>query len=486
MLPDLISRKYSGVDDADLVAIHTQPLTQMSTRPWMQNTFWVFVPLIVLYLFGGIAATILFAACFNYVGFSVARSMQRAREVGVRQVVGAARGQIRIQFLVESVVVALSALVFAGMIFGWLVDGFNRLWIVGGTGIQIVAEPGDIGLISIFCVFGALVGLVAGAYPALVMSAMVPSHVIKGTVAPGNRRFALRKILIVTQFVLSFIFVTTTVLTYRQIRHVLETDLGFNQNNLINVRRFDVSHEVFRNALAQHPSVVDVSGLSILTGSGARSDTWLNSDRVPKRKKGYIIYVDDRTIENIEVVVSAGRTFRDELESPHRTVLNEVATRQLGFDKPQDAIGKMVTVGDEEMQVIGVVKDFHFYSALTDVRPLVLLNDTKQVRYANVRFLPEDRDEVVTHIERTWAELGSNEKAEFELYEQYLDATSLELRVFNDTASLVGTSFRVRRADCVSWTPGHHRPRDGNPEKGDRDPQDPWRNDAGSDPIAIA
>ena len=440
LLPDLIDRKYPGDDERRLVAVRAQPLVAMSSGPDMGNTFWLFLPIMVLYLFAGIAVTILVAACFNYVGFSVARSMQRAREVGVRQVVGAARRQIRMQFLTESVVVALTALLFASMLFGWLVEGFNSLWVVRMTLAQVFVEPQDVELIGIFCLFGVLVGLLAGAYPALVISATVPTHVIKGMVALENRRFALRKTLIVTQFVLSFVFVTTAVVMHRQVKHIVESDMGFNQKNLVNVKRFDVPYEVLRNALVQHSAVVEVSGLSILTGTGTRQDVWMNSDRVAKRKKGYLIYTDERTVENLEVRILAGRTFNNGFGSPYRALLNEAAARQLGFEELPDAVGKMITLGEKEMQVIGVVGDFHFYSTLADVRPLALMYDTDEVDYANVRFLPEDRQEVTEHIRQVWEDLGSSDKLDFEFYDEHLSSTSPEMRGWRDIVSLVGTA----------------------------------------------
>ncbi len=166
------------------------------------------------------------------------------------QVVGAARRQIRMQFLTESVVVSLAALVFGGMVFGWLLDAFNNLWSIQSMRARVVVEPQDVELGAIFGVFGVLVGLLAGVYPALVMSATVRSQVIKGTVALENKRFALRKTLIITQFVFSFIFVTTTLLSYLQVNHTIETDLGFNQKDLINVERFDVSYDVLRKCPA--------------------------------------------------------------------------------------------------------------------------------------------------------------------------------------------------------------------------------------------
>ena len=440
--PALIEQHFPGHPESHLVALHMQELTDVAMGPLMDNPLKFMLPAIVLYILAGLACVILLAACFNYVSLSVARALLRAKEVGVRKVVGARRSQILAQFLLEAVCVSFLALLLAGVFLGWLIDGFNNLTPIQFTQSQVSPDFTDMGLYLMFIAFSLVVGLLSGLYPALYLSKFLPTVVLQGIAKVSARGFTLRKTLIVTQFALSLLFIISTMLLYRQSEHVSHTDYGFNAENILNVELGEVPYEAFRSELLRHPGVVNVSALSILTGAGGRNDTWIESEELEGHEKGYSVWIDEHLINNLEIPIVAGRNFSSDFsgEVESSVLLNEVAVRRLQLGAPMDAVGQFITVDDSlQAQVIGVVKDYRFFSALSDIDPLVLRMNSQELEVANIRFRRDDYDAVAAHLATIWESFSPNEPLESGLYEDQL-ADSLELKLMKDFLHIIGLS----------------------------------------------
>jgi len=438
-MPAIIKQHFPGDDTSRLVALHVQKLTDVAFGPIMDNQLKFMLPPIVLYILAGLAAVVLLSACFNYVSLALARALRRAKEVGVRKVVGAQRSQIVSQFLVEAACVALLAVLGATLMLGWFVQGFNQLTPIQFTKGQILPDFGDASLYMIFVGFALVVGLLSGLYPALYLSSFFPTVVLRGIARVRRRGFTLRKTLIVTQFTFSLLFIISTLLLYQQSKFVGETNYGFNPGNIINVKLEGVPYQAFRNELLNKPGVVDVSAVSILTGSGGRSDVWLQSDSLAEHEKGYSVWIDKHTIPNLEIPLLAGRNFSSESAAGEQraVLLNETAVRVLQLGTPRDAVGQLITVDDStDMQVIGVVKDYRFFSALSGIDPLVLRYDPGEWRIANIRFQAADFDNVVGHLKAVWSKFKPDVMVETKLYTDYL-AEAFELKPMRDFLHII-------------------------------------------------
>jgi len=438
-LPKIIEQHFPGDDASRLIALHTQKLIDVAMGPMMDNQLKFMLPPVVLYILAGLAGLILLSACFNTVSLALVRALRRAREVGIRKVVGARRTQIVTQFLVEAGCVAVLALLVACLLLGWFVDGFNQLTPIQFTKGQISPDFGDASLYLIFIGFSLFVGVLSGLYPALYLSSFLPTAVLKGIATVKRRGFTLRKTLMVSQFVVSLLFIISTLFLYEQSKFLSETDYGFNARDIINVRLEGVPYQAFRGELLSKPGVVDVSAISILTGAGGRNDVWLQSDSMTVHDKGYSVWVDENTIPNLEISLIAGHNFSSEFATgPERAVLlNETAVKRLRLGTPMNAVGQFVKVDDtRDMEVIGVVKDYRFFSALAGIDPLVLRYDPQELRVANIRFQANDFDKVVAHLKSVWGKFRPETVLEYKLYTDYLDE-AMELKLMRDFLHII-------------------------------------------------
>lgn len=450
-LPSVVSTHYPPPDeDTWLTAIHARPLTGISSGPRMGNMFGRVVPRDVHYLFVLVAALILGAACFNYVGFSVARGLGRAREVGVRKVVGAGRRQIISQFLVESVCVALVSLGLAAIAIEWGFAQFTSFVSSEIPAAALQASLDDPSLWLIFLVFGIAVGLCAGAYPAVYLARFLPSSVLKGASGLGERGFRLRRALIVIQCALSLFFITTTILAYAQMRHVVNTDLGFNPQGLINVSIQGLDYRTVRAELSRHAAVTSVSGMSFMTDSGRRNDVWLRAAGIDKIK-GYQVAVDEHAVENLDIRLLAGRSFTvsDAGRSNGNVLLNEAAVRHLGLKTPAEAIGQTLTAGDEPVTIVGVVGDFRYYSRVHRVNPLIVRCTPDEIQWVNVRFAPGTYAAVANHIRETWRGLNPDLRPQFDLFEAQLSNSRVVRSLGQGVTAMLAPSILLVVIACL-------------------------------------
>lgn len=437
----IITKHYPEGNENKLTALKIQNIRDIATGPFLDNQIKFFIPAFVIYILGALSLIILFAAVFNYVGLSVARALKRSREVGVRKVIGAARSQILTQFLIEAVIVSLISLTFAVIIMTWLVDGFNNLTPIIFTKSQVHPQMSDISLYAAFIFFALFVGIISGLYPAIYLSRFLPVVVLKGITKLGKKGFTLRRILITTQFGFSLVFIISTILLYKQSEHAAKTNYGFNENNIINVQLGSVPYNEFRTELMSQPGITNISSVSILTGEGGRNDTWIQSDKIAEHEKGYSLWIDENFIQNMQIQILAGRNFLNttNIETETECLLNESAVKRLKLGTPNEAVGQIIKLDDEKnVQVVGVVKDFIYFSALAKIDPLVL-----RVRggfpggYANIKFASGTYDQTISAIIKTWKKFSPDTLPDYKLYKYFL-ADALELKLMKDFLHIIG------------------------------------------------
>lgn len=343
-----------------------------------------------VYVFSIVGIFILLIACINFINLTTARSTERAREVGIRKVIGAERGQLTGQFLGEAVVLALIAFVLAVVVCALLIPPFNFL--AGKTvSTGFFYHPGYIlGLLAI----AVSVGLLAGFYPALVLSAFQPILVLKGRFSTGTRGLLLRQSLVVLQFTISIGIIVSTFIVDRQLSYMRNQDLGFNNQRMLVIDTHGDDHrKALKDEIAGLPNVISTAMSSSVPGTGnpgaysqvqnAKGDMQIaNLD---------LYFVDFDYMKQYQMKMVAGRMFSRAFgtDTTHSMIINESAVRLFGYHSPQDAIGRKFSQWGREGQIIGVVKDFHFRSLQTEIKPL------------SMRIEPDGCDQISVNVSGT-------------------------------------------------------------------------------------
>ncbi|MEC7752586.1 MAG: ABC transporter permease [Bacteroidota bacterium] len=326
----------------------------------------------VVHLFLAISIFILLIACINFINLTTARAANRAREVGMRKVLGALKNQLIGQFLVESIIMCLLATVLATGMASLLLPFFNQL---AGKSFSIeglLSTEVCLGLAA----FSMALGILAGLYPAFVLSAFKPVVVLKGKASMGARNSWLRNTLVILQFGISIILVIGTLIIYQQINYMVNKPLGFDRDQLVIVERAGMMGqeiETFKNILLDNPNISSAAGVNTFPGRQVNGGTFMDvqgsaSDRylIPNLRGDYDL------IETMGLEVIDGRAFdRNIVTDTTAIIINEAAVRTFGWSDP---IGKQLQpINGPIYNVIGVVKDFHFESLHQNIGPLALM-----------------------------------------------------------------------------------------------------------------
>ena len=433
-----IIERYYPPEQRRLYSFELQPLTAINLGSIRNNEIGFILPALVAYILAGLAAVVMLAAVFNYVGLVVARSLTRAREIGIRKASGARRHQIVRQFLAESVLTALVAAVGAFGLLSWIAARFNELWFVQMSGTEITLDFGDPSLYLILIGFAVAVGLLAGLYPAIYLSRYQPVRVLKGLLdEKGMAGMRIRKVLIVSQFALSVVLVVSMAALYKQLQFMTHADYGFADEDIVNVALQDVDYEVLRSELVRNPSIVDVSATSKLPASGSVSGVWLKTGQTAEAVRGYEYAVDEHFIRNLGLELVAGRDIGEAWPSG-AVVINQTAVADLGFETPAAALDGMITLNDTiDVRVAAVVEDYQFDMLDSPIRPLILFHQPEQFRYANVRIRPGGESDALAHVEATWTRLAPDRPLEHEFFRSQLENSLINI-VFRDFLRVIG------------------------------------------------
>ncbi len=360
-------------------------------------------------LFLAIALFILLIAVVNFINLSTARSAARAREVGVKRLLGSPRGKLIIQFLSESVVITavsvLLALILVEIGFPWFRD-FVSISLV-------IRDIGWVKLVSILVLGTVSVGLLAGLYPSIYMTSVVPVDVLKGQLVRGRRGAAFRKFLIVFQFVISISLIVSSFVISDQLRYMENKDLGFRMEGIIHFQLNQHSFprwNTFRERLLDHPSVVGTALSSQVPGYV----TWQESARgnLEESQQFTALMVDARYLPLLGVEPLAGRLFDEEnlAEQGAVVILNETAVRYFGYEGSYQDIIDLSFYEDsssgDDYRIIGIVPDFHFNSLHHQVPPLVIFWDEENAFYANILMDMSQFAQGVRHVERVFNEFS--------------------------------------------------------------------------------
>jgi putative ABC transport system permease protein len=376
-----------------------------------------------IYIFMAIGFLIILTACINFMNLATARSVKRAKEVGLRKVVGAVRGQLIKQFIGESAIFSALSLFLALILVFLFLPTLNNL-----TGQFVRFE--DLGRAEIFLsLIGIvlLVGFLSGSYPALFLSAFQPANVLKGTLKSGTKGGLFRKILVVAQFGISIILIVCTIILNKQLHYIQNRPLGFKKDQIVVIRNSDRQRKIapLKEELLRNPNIAGVAGsLQLPSSIGMYNNvTW---EGAVGEEQTEIIHnrVDYDFLDTYEIELLAGRNFSKEYPSDQRggrdadsarsIIINEEAVRRFGWEDP---IGKRViqVYGERRIYftVIGVVKDFHFSSLRNPIKPMNFFLSPDSNRYISAKMLSQDISGTLKFIEETWKKLAPESPIEY-------------------------------------------------------------------------
>jgi putative ABC transport system permease protein len=359
-----------------------------------------------VYIFSVIAIFILLIACINFINLTTARSAERAKEVGIRKVVGAGKMQLASQFIGESVVLCMIAFVVTLFLSWLLLPVFNQL--AGKTISNGIFEHIDYIILLFFSAIG--IGLLAGIYPALMLSSFKPMVVLKGRFVTGTRGIFLRKGLVIAQFTISIALIIATIIVYNQMNYMRTQDLGFSKDQMMVIdTNGDPAKEAFVQAVKELPNVKSTAMSGSVPGGG-NPDAYSEIEN----KKGDLqianldlYFVDFDYINLYKIKMVAGRGFSRNFmtDTTQAMVLNEAAVKMFGYTSPEQAVGKRFKQWGREGKIIGVMKDFHYHSLQEEIKPLSMRIEPGGNNLISLNVSAANLPKTIAAVESKWKSL---------------------------------------------------------------------------------
>ncbi|HAP63822.1 MAG TPA: transporter permease [Cytophagales bacterium] len=355
-------------------------------------------------LFTIVSFFIILIACINFINLSTARIARRLKEVGVKKAVGASRGALIFQFLGESLLMVFLATVIAIVLVTLLLPEFN---VITGKQLSLTVTT-DFVTMALTVLLGT--GIISGLYPALHYSGFQPYNVLKSGTGSSLRQAWARQGLVVFQFALSVILIVSAIVVFRQIDYTQTKNLGYNKDNLVVVDLSDVGTEkmgTYLDEVRRLPGVrgAAATGHGFVEGGDRRSTSGLSwPGKDPEvTVETEIILVDEGLIELMEIEMATGRSFAHALQdTTPQVIFNQAAIDFMGMEEP---LGQQVNVWGDDMEIIGVTKDFHYLSFHTPVTPQAFLLAPRYSSYAMIRIEAGQEQAVLASVESVFADL---------------------------------------------------------------------------------
>ncbi len=380
-----------------------------------------------IYIFAAVAFFMILIASINYMNLATARATRRAKEVGIRKAAGSTKWQLIRQFLTESTVITIIALVLGLLLVALLLSEFNY---IAGKEIlfDYLLQPKII--ITLIAIV-LLVGIAGGSYPAFYLSRFEPAHVLKGQKGSGSGNASLRKVLVVIQFAISISMVISTWVVYDQLQFIRSTDLGFDKEHVVSLTMPDKeirdNYEVLRNRLIDNPLIVDIATSNTKPGQGMSKNIMnVETEDRGSEEKGVDAYFADYDFVNVVGLhIIEGRNFdRKYATDTAAALVNEAMVARMAWEQP---IGKKFTIGDGDdtspdptYSVVGVVKDYHQRSFYETIEPLAIFFGKNQYQL-HIKLKGEDIPAGLQAIEANWQEVNPGKPLEYTFLDEDFD-----------------------------------------------------------------
>ncbi len=429
-LADVSAKQYEDLEN-DAPSFYLQKITDINPGPMVGNAIGPGIPMLFVYFLAGMALVIILSACFNYTNLSLARSLNRAREVGVRKVFGASRLQIITQFLAESVLISVFAFVFSLGVLSFIKPIFLEL-----NFSQLLDWDLSQSLeVYVLCFgFSIFVGLAAGIVPSFFHSSVRAMEALKSLA--GVKVFSkmgMRNFLIVSQFALSLFLIITVKLVYNQMNYMIQTDYGFDAENIVVVRLNGADPQLLQNEIEKYPNLISSSLANFVpaTGTSSTDDITFNDEQYTFNRMS----VDHAYIDNMGLELIAGTGLVDGQEA-NKVVINESAAKALQFEFPRDAVGQRILSGDSiNTLIVGVVEDYHHETMFSSIRPLMLYHDPERLSILQVRVNATNFSAALNDIEKAWSTVNPELQIDYQVMNEEI-AFFAEL-IFGDLSKIV-------------------------------------------------
>ena len=432
-------------------AFYLQPLNRIVPGPILSNNLGKALPTQFLWVMAVFAAVVLISAAFNYNSLSLAKSLSRSKEIGIRKTNGALRHQLIIQFLIESVVTSLLAFVLASIAFHFFLKPFFENFGIFQM-LEVELSEG-IWLYVVFAVLCIMVGLVTGLFPSIYLSSISTSQALKDL---QNKRWmpklGWRRVLLVTQFTAALLFVIILFNLYRQMNYVMKADYGFAKENILNVELQQNDFRTFKQAFAQNHRVVSISGIShpIGTSRDRSVDVRIKSTDEKEGVRDYTI--DEDFITNLKLQLVAGKNFSADLPKERElfVIVNQNFLQRFGLGSPIDALGKPVLLEDSlVVSIIGVVKDFHFRPFTYNIEPLLLRYHPSDIEQMNIKLSGQNNNETIAQLNEVWKKLDNTRPFNYSFMAEELRASYREFFDLSNMLALI--AFMAVAVACLGF-----------------------------------
>jgi putative ABC transport system permease protein len=382
-----------------------------------------------VYILSAIALFILLIACVNFMNLSTARSSNRAREVGVRKVLGSPRKSLIAQFLTESILVTFVSTLIAIVLAWVMLPLFNQM----ASKELAITSQSFIWLLPVMIAISLVIGCLAGFYPAFFLSAFQPVDVLKGKLSTGFKGGRLRSFLVVFQFSISIILIIGTLVIYNQLNYIQHKNLGYDRNQVLIVKNTGAlgnQAKIFKQEIKQLQGVDDATMTGYLPTADYRNTSAVFQDPTLDQKRGILPQVwsvDEDYLNTLGIKMISGRNFSTQLHTDSSgVIINETAARLLGLKsplnkpiyRPMDNSGKNI----KRFTIIGVIKDFHFSSLRDNISPVTLYLEENNGALS-VRVHTKNIPALLTQIESKWRSLAPNQHFAYSFMDQDFEAT---------------------------------------------------------------
>jgi putative ABC transport system permease protein len=418
-----LSAKENQTVKNTTIRLSLQPLSKIALGDDLINSIGPVMVSSNVWMIGILSAIVILSACFNYTNLSVARSLRRSREVGIRKVVGALKSHIVGQFVVEAVIIALCALVFSFVLFVLFKPHFLSLNDQYAQMLVLNLSPE---LILYFIGFAVMVGVAAGFFPAIFFARVNAIRVLKNISAVlVFRRVTMRKALIVVQFTISLMFIAATIIGYKHYKHLLAIDLGFETENVVNIRLFDNKADVLMKELPEIPEIQLLSASSTITGVGNYERTNMKYRDPLDSAAVYFASIDEHYLPLHGHTFLAGRNFiaRPDSATESGVIVNEQVLKRfnIGEQEPLNAVGEIVTVNTRQVQIIGVLKDFYYGKSDSEIKEFIFRQNSYDLQYLNAKIASTDWPATLDKIERAWKKIDNIHPLEATFYDDQIE-----------------------------------------------------------------
>ncbi|HJZ41169.1 MAG TPA: ABC transporter permease [Bacteroidales bacterium] len=404
---------------------HLQPLLNIHLNTKYMLSYGQSTDKVYIYFFLIVAAFLLFIAITNFMNLATARYSYRTKEVGIKKVIGSTRTQLMVQFLTESTVIAVLAVIIALTLVELILPGFNNF-----TGKHLAIGYLDHWYaIPVLLGLTILIGVLSGLYPAFYLSSFKPIEILKSKVQGGSRNIRLRSVLVVVQFTITIILLIGTFIVSAQLRFIRNKDLGFDKANVLVVKNtgdLGEQSETFREQVIKIPGVMLASRSWTFPGDIYSGSTYqIQGDSLDKMYHFEIIHGDYDFIPTLDMKIVQGRNFSREFSTDNAAIIiNQRAVEFLGLKQP---VGARLTTpnaqgGQDVFEIIGVIEDVYYKSLHERIEPTMIgLNTSKSNSYTIIKLSGEDAMQTIRQIEKTWKGILPDQALEYTFIDENLN-----------------------------------------------------------------